>query len=107
MSEPTNSSEIACSLTNDKYSERRAMVRKLLVPYIIKTEKLASGLRLTFPDTDDLRSRVDIIVSLERDCCGFLAFTVTPPDEGLSLTIEGPPESLPTLEMFAAAVVEQ
>jgi len=37
----------------------------------------------------------------------FLAFAVTPPDEGLSFTIEGPPEALPTLEMFAAVVVDQ
>ena len=107
MSEPTNSSEFACSLTDDKFRERRAMARKFLVPHIIETEKLASGLRLTFLNTDALRSRVDTFVSLERQCCGFLAFAVTPPDEGLSLTIEGPPEALPTLEMFAAAVVDQ
>ncbi len=108
MSEPTNSSEIACSLTDDEFRERRAMARKFLIPHIIKTEKLASGgLRLTFPDTDALRSRVDTFVSLERQCCGFLAFAVTPPDEGLSLTIEGPPEGLPTLELIAAAVVDQ
>ncbi len=107
MSEPTNSSEFACSLTGDEFRKRRAMARKFLVPHIIKTEKLASGLRLTFPDTDALRSRVDNFVSLERQCCGFLAFAVTPPGEGLSLTIEGPSEALPTLEMFAAAVVDQ
>ncbi len=107
MSEPFDSSEFACSLTDDEFRERRAEARKFLAPHIIKTEKLASGLRLTFPDTDALRSRVDTFVSLERQCCGFLAFAVTPPDEGLSLTIEGPPEAHTTLEMFAAAVVDQ
>ena len=107
MSEPTNSSEFTCSLTGDKFRKRRAMARKFLVPHIIKTEKLASGLRLTFPDTDALRSRVDTFVSLERQCCRFLAFAVTPPGDGLSLTIEGPPEAHTTLEMFAAAVVDQ
>ena len=107
MSEPTNSSEFVCSLTDDKFRERRAMAHKFLVPHIIKTEKLSSGLRLTFPDTDALRSRVDTFVSLERQCCGFLVFAVTPPDEGLSLTIEGPPATLPTIEIFAAAVVDQ
>ena len=107
MSEPTISSEVACSLTDEQFRERRAMARKFLVPHMITTEKLASGLRLTFPNTDALRSRVNTFVSLERQCCEFLVIAVTPPDEGLSVTIEGPPEALPTVEMIAAAVMDQ
>ena len=107
MSETTKSTEIACSLTDREFRERRAMARKFLIPHIIKKEKFASRLRLTFPDTDALRSRVDTFVSLERQCCESLSFAVTPPHEGLSVTIEGPPEALPTLELFAAAVVDQ
>ena len=107
MSKPTKSNEIACSLTDHEFRERRAMARKFLVPHVIKKEKFASGLRLTFPDTDALRSRVDTFVGLERQCCGSLSFAVTAPHEGLSVTIEGPPEALPTLELFAAAVADE
>ncbi len=107
MSETTKSTEIACSLTDREFRERRTMARKFLVPHIIKKEKFASGLRLTFPDTDALRSRVDTFVSLEPQCCESLSFVVTPPHEGLSVTIEGPPEALPTLELFAAAVADE
>ena len=107
MSEPNHSSEIACSLTDDEFKKRRAMARKYLVPHIIKTERLASGLRLSFHESADLRSRVDTFVNLERQCCGFLTFAVTPPDGGLSVTIQGPPEAQSMLEMFAEAVVDQ
>ena len=107
MSKPSNSSEIACSLTDDEFRTRRAMARNYLIPHINKTERLASGLRLSFRETDALRSRVDTFVNLERQCCGFLTFAVTPPDGGLSVTIQGPPEAQSMLEMFAEAVVDQ
>ncbi len=106
MSEPSNSSEIACSLTDDEFRKRRAMARKYLIPHIIKTERLDSGLRLSFRETDALRSRVDTFVNLERQCCDFLTFAVTPPDRGLSVTIQGPPEAQATLEMFAASLTK-
>ena len=104
MAEHTNAAEIACSLTDEEFRERRAMARESLLPHLVETKKLESGLKLTFPETDTLRSSVETFVSLERQCCGFLTFTITPPDKGLTLTIEGPPEAQATLEMLAAAV---
>lgn len=104
MPEHTNAAEVACSLTDEEFRARRGIVRESLLPYIVETEKLESGLKLTFLETDMLRSHVETFVSLERQCCGFLTFTMTPPDEGLTLTIEGPPEAQATLGMFATDV---
>ncbi|MGI9285127.1 MAG: hypothetical protein ACR2P1_07035 [Pseudomonadales bacterium] len=104
MAEQTNATEIACSLTDEEFRDRRAMVRKSLLPQIIETSKLASGLRLSFPDTELLRSSVETFVNLERECCGFLTFTITPPGEGLVLNIEGPPEAQAALEMMTEVI---
>ncbi len=104
MAELTNAAELACSLTDREFRERRAMVRKSLLPQVLETSKLVSGLRLSFPETESLRSSVETFVSLERECCGFLTFTITPPEEGLLLTIEGPPEAQATLEMMAETI---
>jgi len=93
-----------CSLTDEEFQERRALARESLLPHITETRKLESGLELTFPETDTLRASAEAFVALERQCCGFLTFTITPPDQGLALTIEGPPEAQATLEMLTLAV---
>jgi hypothetical protein len=99
-----NAAEVDCSLTDEELQERRGMARESLLPHLVETKRLESGLELTFPDTDAVRFSVETFVRLERQCCGSLTFTITPPSRGLTVTIEGPPESQATLEMFAAAV---
>lgn len=104
MPEQTNVDQIACSLDGEQLRDRQKMVRTTLLSHLVEAEKFGSGLRLTFPESDTLRSSVETFVGLERQCCGSLSFTVTPPDKGLTLTIEGPPEAQATLDMFAAHV---
>ena len=104
MSEKTQAVEVACSLTDAESRERRLMVRKTLFPHITTAEKIATGLKLTFPNSDLVRSNVEEFVGLERQCCGFLAFDISPPGQGLVLTINGPAEAQATLEKFSAAV---
>ncbi|MDA0229873.1 MAG: hypothetical protein O3B21_06760 [Proteobacteria bacterium] len=99
--------EITCSLTDEEFRERRAMARKDLLPHILDGERMDSGLRLTFADSVALRSRVESFIRLERQCCGFLTFTLAPPIDGLILTIEGPPEAQITLDRFADAAIGQ
>ena len=100
----TRGTEMVCSLTDRESRERRATVRKSLFPHLLSAEKMDSGLKLTFPDSNRLRSSVEDFVDLERQCCGFLTCTITPSGQGLTLTIEGPPEAQETLEKFSAAV---
>ena len=79
------------------------MIREALFPHVLDARKLESGLLILFPDTDKLRAEVETFASLERQCCRFLTFAVKPNDEGLALTVEGPPEAQATLDRFAAA----
>ena len=95
--------EVACSLTDVKLRERRAMARKVLLPHVIDCRLTGLKLALVFSDLEALRSDVEQFVELERQCCGFLTFTISPPGEKLTLNIEGPEGSLPTLKIFVEA----
>ena len=102
MQQRTSPNEFACSLNDEEFRRRRRLIRRTLLPHIVRTEKLTDGLRLVFPASDELSAQVRQFVDLERQCCGFLSFTITPSGEHLVLTIEGPPEAAGTLGMFAA-----
>ncbi len=99
---------IACSLNDAEFRERRALARRTLLPQIIISQRISNGLTLTFTNSEALRRDVKTFVRLERECCDFLTFSLTPDtvpvNESLVLTIKGPPEAAATIEMFARAV---
>ena len=107
MQKQTHAGEIACSLNDEEFRQRRAMLRKSLLPQVLEATKIASGLRLCFAETKSIRASVEAFVTLERECCGFLTFTITPPGKGLKLTVEGPPEAQATLERMIETVLER
>ena len=102
---------IACSLNDADFRERRALARRTLLPQIIISQRISNGLTLTFTNSEALRRDVKTFVRLERECCDFLTFTLTPDtgpaNESLLLTIKGPPEAAATIEMFARAAEER
>ena len=104
MSTKTQKVEVACSLTDAESRERRSLVRETLFPHITTAKKIAAGVKLTFPNSDLVRSNVEEFVALERQCCGFLTFDISPPEQGLVLTIDGPAEAEVTLQKFATAL---
>ena len=99
MPESANKPDIACTLTDQEHKQRRALVRKTVIPHVLKAEKTASGLEFSFPN--DARERVEEFVSLERQCCAFLSFNFASHEQGFILSIEGPEEARETLNMFA------
>ena len=104
MQKQTDAAEIYCSLTSDEFRERRSLARKALLPHLVEARRWACGLSLIFPESVALRSEVERFVALERQCCTTLTFIVAPPEEGLIVTIEGPPEAAATIELFADAI---
>ena len=101
MSEQNTEPAMVCSLSSRDLRTRREMLRATLVPHIVSVETISTGLRVSFPATPAVREKVETLVGLERQCCGFLSFEVTPGDKSLALTIEGPPEAKDTLNLFA------
>ncbi len=100
MTDQPDPQEAACSLTDEAIRARRTLARKTLIPHIIDTQTIEGGLSLRFPESAEVRSNVELFVSLERECCGFLTFSITPPDDGLTLTIAGPPAAAAVVESF-------
>ncbi len=92
----------ACSLSGDDLRARRALIVAALLPHVLGTTALDSGLLVLFAPGDPVRAQVEAFANLERQCCGFLRFSVAPTDDGLSLAIEGPAEAQATLASFAA-----
>ena len=102
--------EVSCSLTAEKLRMRRTNILSTLVPRVVQTERLSDGFRVQFDDSVSLRKQVKEFVSLEQrccGCCGFLSFAISPPDEGLVLSIQGPPEASGALELFRSTLVGQ
>ncbi len=100
MTEQADTPEVACSLTDEEKRVRRTLARKTLIPHIIESRTITGGLELRFADSEEVRSDVELFARLERECCGFLTFSISPPGEGLMLTIAGPPEAAAVVESF-------
>jgi hypothetical protein len=82
-------------------------MREALHPHLLRSKRTAPGLTLIFPDTDALRAQLEAFVDLERQCCGFLTFTISSEHEAMMLSIEGPAEAEGTIEMFADLIEGQ
>ena len=92
---------VACSLNDEEFAARRAMVRERLAPHIIDIERTDTGVSIAFSPETVKRSDVETFAALERQCCGFLDFELSPPDEKLTLTVTGPPDAAPALDALA------
>lgn len=99
--------DIACTLNDADFHERRAFARKRLVPHISQIERTENGLIFRLNTEVDIAEYLNTFVELERQCCGFLTFTIiqnqTDGAKVVGLKIEGPPEASETLEIFAQA----
>ena len=85
---------IACALTDVEMRERRRTLLDFIRSGIIDTTVLPSGYRYRFAANDELRGRLDRLVTLEGQCCPFLKFDLDDSGEQpLFLEITGPPEA--------------
>jgi hypothetical protein len=85
---------IACALTDVEMRERRRTLLDLVQSAIIDTSDLPSGYLYRFDANDELRERLDRLVTLEGQCCPFLTFRLYDSGEGtICLEIAGPPEA--------------
>lgn len=104
MTDRSRATGVAFSLTSEELRNRRTFERDKLLPVLTASAPVDKGIRLTFRDTVRVRAIVSEFVGLERQCCGFLSFAVTSPEEGVVLSITGPPEAEPILSVLRAAL---
>ena len=91
---------LACTLTDEEYKKRRTQMRQKLLPHVVRSSLEAFELTLEFTENKAIRNSVEGFVALERQCCSFLTFNVSPPGQGLLLVITGPEGSQSTLEQI-------
>ena len=103
MSASTKALQVACSLNDDDFANRRKRVRRDLIPHIKHVERFDKGVRLDFSKRAAMRREVELFAEFERRCCGFLSFRVSEPGEPLSLTIAGPAGAEAVLDELATA----
>lgn len=102
----TETQEFACSLSDKEFRGRLAMVRERLLPNAQDMHAIRNGLRIIFSASDEMRARLEELVALERECCGFLTFDLAAGPDGktLVLTATGSDEAQPFLRTLAARI---
>ena len=68
-----------------------------MVHSVTRTDDL---LRIEFTESESIRELVEEFVARERQCCGFLSFSLTETIGGLTLLIQGTSESEHMLDLF-------
>ncbi len=88
---PAGGLEEMCTLPPDQLASRLAEVRRDVLPYVRKTDKLEDGYVLEFSGAPGLKARVERLIALERECCEGLQFDLSeePQAGGLRLEVRG------------------
>ena len=96
--------ELVCSLTNAQMRERRTSARAALLSRVADCRLQDRELVVEFVDAEKIRPEVETFVEFERQCCGFLSFSITSAGDRLTLRIEGPEGSQPVLGLLAEGI---
>lgn len=83
---------IACLLTASELQARRELVLQKVRRAVVEVRELEDGYQYSFPANGELLRELTAMIDLERQCCPFLRFRLTPPppDGLLLLELTGP-----------------
>jgi hypothetical protein len=98
MTEPP----IACTLTPNGMSARRALIDALAADGLLDRAATDTGLRVRLRDTPEIEQRTRELLAAESECCAFLDFELGREDGDLVLDIAGPADARPVIDMFFA-----
>jgi MerR family copper efflux transcriptional regulator len=93
---------LACALPTDEAERQARQTRTTLGAAVLSREEIEGGLRLRFPGDASTEAAVREVVAAESRCCPFLAMAIEPLHDGLELTVTGPPEAKPLIELLFA-----
>ena len=95
MSEP-----LACTLPADEADRRVRQTRSALGGRVRAREEIDGGMRLRFPTEPAIERQLAETVDAESRCCPFLDMEIQRADGELELTVTGPPEAKPVIELL-------
>lgn len=81
---------IACSLNAAELTGRLAEMAAVGDAALIDAQWSATRAMLSFRDAPGVRSRIEVIVAAESQCCAFLEMSLADRDAGFQLTVIAP-----------------
>jgi hypothetical protein len=78
---------IACSLPAGQMDERRARWKALADRAFLERALLPTGVRLSFMAEEGVEEELRALAGLERECCAFATFRVTPGRSAVTLDV--------------------
>lgn len=91
---------IGCSTSGDELLAIGQALRDAVGEDLVERERTASGLRLRISRHPGAIAAIREYVRREQACCSFFGFTLAEDSETLSLTITGPPEAAPVIDLL-------
>jgi hypothetical protein len=93
---------IACTLTPDRMSARRALIDGLAADGLLARTPTERGVRVRLRDEAEIERRTRALVAAESECCPFLDFDLRHEGGDLVLDISGPEDARPVIDLFFA-----
>jgi hypothetical protein len=93
---------LACALPADEAERQARRTRTTLAAAVLWREEIEGGLRLRFPGDEATDAAVREVIEAESRCCPFLTMAAEPRGSQLELTVTGPPEAKPMIELLFA-----
>lgn len=106
MGNTTEEIEIACTLNDTEFRERRALARQIILPKVLTYARVTDGLAIQFANTAQTLKDVKEFIVLEQGCCGFLNFELAENATPLNLLITGPSGATKFIDIFAQLMEE-
>ena len=95
---------IACSLIASELAVQRRRWRELAARTPVERVEIATGLRLVFAAGPGVAEALEQLVAVERRCCAFADWTLTPGERETILEITAEDDAIPVLHgMFASS----
>lgn len=96
----TCGSDDVCTLPEEDFQDRVAVIRRDLLPLVTRREELPDGVAFEFASSAAVEATLRDFVAFERDCCRGLTWDIRRTSAGqLRLSIQGLP---PGSEFFRA-----
>jgi hypothetical protein len=94
------SEQLSCSLPIDEADRRVRETRSALAASVKARDDIQGGMKLRFPADPAFRKLLQETVEAESRCCPFLDMRIRRTDEELELTVTGPPDAKPMIELL-------
>lgn len=105
-SPPDPSPPFACTLSPDRFRDRKALVAGILKRRLVQLAPLPDGVRARFEAGGEIEADLRALVKLEADCCSSLSMTVQASDSDVVLEVTGPPETQSLIADLFTGVAE-